>query len=67
MRLILIFSLFVSVSAHASGGANQQTLQALKWELWEEGVSAIKENLVDHKSTKPVVEEVSYILDKFGL
>ncbi len=67
MRLILIFSLFVSVSAHAAGGANQQTLQALKWELWEEGVSAQKENPVEQKSTKPVVEEVSYILDKFGL
>jgi hypothetical protein len=67
MRLFLIFSVFLSLSAHAASGANQQTLQALKWELWEEGVSALKETPVDQKSTKLVVEEVSYILDKFGL
>ena len=46
MRLIFIFTVFVSLSAHAGSGANQQTLQALKWELWEEGVSAQKENPV---------------------
>ncbi len=67
MRLILIFSVFVSFSAQAASGANQQTLQALKWQLWEEGVSGQKESPVDQKSAKPVVEEVSYILDKFGL
>lgn len=67
MRLILILTLFVSFSALASGGANQQTLQALKWELWEEGVSEQKENLTEKKTSRPVVEEVSYILDKFGL
>ncbi len=67
MRLILIFSLFVTFTAQAASGANQQTLQALKWELWEEGVSTQKEKPVDQKSARPVVEEVSYILDKFGL
>lgn len=67
MRLFLIAFLFVSFSTFAASGANQQTLQALKWQLWEEGVSEQKEIPTEKKTSQPVVEEVRYILDKFGL